>query len=69
MPTDMSITQIIAMVAPLAALQIGLQVFCMVKIIREGTANLNKIVWGIIVLSAGVLGPIFFLLLGKRRDA
>lgn len=59
---------LIALVLPLAAIQVGLAIFCIVKIIREGTANLNKAIWVIIVAFGNLLGPAAFLVFGKRRD-
>jgi hypothetical protein len=68
MPDGMTVPQIIAMVAPLAALELGLAIFCVVKIVKEGTANLNKAAWCLIVCLVNIFGPIAFLLIGKRRD-
>ena len=59
---------LLALVFPLAALQLGLAIFCIVKIVGEGTANLGKPAWILIVLLVNLLGPAAFLLFGRRRD-
>jgi hypothetical protein len=64
----MNAIQIIAMLSPLIALQFGLAVFCLAKIVRQGTANLNKVLWGFIVTFVNIFGPVAFLLFGRRKD-
>lgn len=59
---------ILMMLMPLLILQFGLMIFCIVKILKEGVANLNKGIWILIVIFANLLGPIMFLLVGRRRD-
>jgi hypothetical protein len=68
MPQGMDFSQLIALLLPLVALQLGLGIFCAVKVIREGTANLNKVFWLLIVLFVNLFGPIAFLLFGRRKD-
>ncbi len=60
--------QLLAMLSPLIALQLGLAAYCVVKVIRQGTANLNKVLWILIVVLVNLLGPIAFLLFGRRKD-
>ncbi len=61
-------TDIIIMLLPLVAVQIGLAVYCIVKIIREGVQNLNKWAWIAICLFINLLGPITFLIVGRRKE-
>jgi hypothetical protein len=65
---ELSAGEIIAILSPLIAIQFGLAVFCIVKIVKEGTANLNKIAWCLIAAVANFIGPLAFLLYGKRKD-
>lgn len=53
---------------PIALFQYGLAIFCAVKIIKEGVANLSKLAWLIIIFLVNIIGPIAFLLVGRRRD-
>jgi hypothetical protein len=59
---------LILMLIPLLALQVGLAVFCAVKIFREGVRNLNKWAWLLICVFLNILGPIIFLSVGRRRE-
>ena len=61
--------QLVAMVSPLIALQLGLAAFCVIKVLRQGTANLNKVLWILIVVLVNFLGPMAFLLFGRRKNA
>ncbi len=59
---------IIAIAIPLAMIHLGLAFFCLSKIIREGTANLNRWIWGIIVFLVNFFGSFAFILIGRRKD-
>lgn len=61
-------TDLVLMLLPLIGLQLGLAAYCIVKIIREGVANLNKPLWILISLFLNLIGPVIFLIVGKRRD-
>jgi hypothetical protein len=61
-------TDLLLMLLPLVAIQIGLAVYCAVKIFREGVQNLNKWVWLVICLFVNLLGPIAFLLVGRKKE-
>lgn len=58
----------ILMILPLVLLQYGLFAYCAVKIFREGVQNLNKWGWFFICLFVNILGPIIFLIVGRKRD-
>lgn len=61
-------TDLILMLLPLAAIQIGLAIYCTVKIFREGVQNLNKWIWVAICLFVNLLGPISFLIVGRKKE-
>ncbi|SHJ28295.1 Phospholipase_D-nuclease N-terminal [Dethiosulfatibacter aminovorans DSM 17477] len=60
--------QNLALIMPLALLQIGLLIFCIQKIIREGTRNLSKPLWILIVVFINLLGPVMYLFLGRNEN-
>ncbi len=60
-------TEMILMLLPVIAIQLGLAVYCIVKIFKEGVANLNKWLWFAICLFVNLLGPMLFLLIGRRK--
>lgn len=54
------------MVLPLIVLQLGLVIFCVVKIFREGVQNLNRWAWLGICLFFSLIGPLAFLIIGRK---
>lgn len=58
----------ILMLLPLVAIQLGLAIYCIVKIFNEGVQNLNKVAWTLICLFANLIGPIIFLIVGRKKD-
>lgn len=65
---DLSVMEILKMFAPLIALQFGLAIFCIVQIVKHGVKNLSKAAWIVIVIIFELLGPVAFLLFGRKRD-
>jgi choline-glycine betaine transporter len=59
---------IILILSPLILLQLSLVVYCSIKIFREGVQNLNKWVWFLICLFVNVIGPVSFLLVGRKKE-
>lgn len=53
---------------PVVVIQYGLAIFCIVKILREGVANLNKLAWVLICLFVNLIGPVIFLIVGRKRE-
>ena len=53
--------------SPLIFLQIGLAAYCGIKIFGEGVRNLNRWAWFLICVLVGVIGPVAFLLAGRRE--
>jgi len=60
-------TDMILMLLPLAVIQLGLAVYCIVKIFKEGVQNLNKWGWMLICLFVNLIGPIIFLIVGRKK--
>lgn len=60
--------ELILMLLSVIVLQLGLAVYCAVKILTEGVQNLNRWVWLLICLFINLIGPITFLLVGRKRD-
>jgi len=59
---------ILLILSPLILLQLGLVVYCSVKIFREGVQNLNRWAWFLICLIVNVIGPVIFLLVGRKKE-
>lgn len=59
---------LILMLLPLVVIQIALASYCVVKIFNEGVQNLNKWAWLAICLFVNLLGPITFLIVGRKKE-
>ncbi len=61
-------TNMILALIPIFIFQLLLAGYCIFKIVKDGTANLNKLAWIVIVLFFNLIGPIMFLIVGRRKD-
>jgi hypothetical protein len=59
--------ELILMLLPLVAIQLGLAIYCGVKIFKEGVQNLNKWLWLVICVFVNLLGPMLFLIIGRKK--
>lgn len=61
-------TDIILLLLPLVAIQFGLAGYCAVKIYREGVESLSRWAWLLICLFVQLIGPVLFLIAGRKRE-
>ncbi len=64
---NMTNLEILKLLLPLIILQVGLSLYCIIDILKKGVGNLNKVLWMIIVLFVNTLGPIIYLMAGRKR--
>jgi len=67
MVNNMDTIEIIKLASPIIVFQLILQIYCAITIIKNGVANLNKIIWLLIVVLGGFLGPILYLMIGRKK--
>ncbi len=60
-------TELILMLLPLVAIQLGLAIYCALKIFKEGVQNLNKWLWLVICVFPNLIGPMLFLIIGRKK--
>ncbi len=60
--------ELFLMLLPLFAIQVGLAIYCAVKIFSEGVENWNKWGWLTVCLFLNLIGPIIFLLVGRKKE-
>ncbi len=61
-------TDLMLMLLPLVIIQVGLAIYCALKIFKEGVENLNKWAWLAICLFINLLGPITFMIIGRKKE-
>jgi len=60
--------ELLPLLAPLLLLQLALQVFCIIDLIkREKVRFGNKLLWGAVIVLFNILGPVFYLLFGRQE--
>ncbi len=60
--------EMLLILSPLILFQLSLAAYCGIKIFREGVQNLNKWTWFLICLFVNVIGPVVFLLAGRKKE-
>lgn len=64
----METAEVMKALIPFVVVQYGFALYCVIDIIRKGTANLNKGLWMLICLFVSLIGPILYLTIGRRKD-
>ena len=60
--------EILALLIPLALLELGLLIWALLDVTRrEYVTGGNKIVWVLIIVLVGTIGPIIYLLFGRKE--
>lgn len=66
----MTETQIFLLVLPIALVEIGLIIFALRDLLRpeRRVRGDSKLMWGIIVVVFGFLGPILYFVVGREQE-
>jgi hypothetical protein len=59
--------EIVLIIVPLVVLELALKVLCFSIIGNRGVRNLTELWWAAIVLLVNTLGPIAFLIFGRKE--
>jgi hypothetical protein len=64
----MSDTQIILLLLPIIAIQLGLTIFALWDMTRPGrrVRGDSKLMWALIVIFVGTIGPLIYLAVGRE---
>jgi Phospholipase_D-nuclease N-terminal len=66
----MTLEQALPLVVPLAAIQLGLAIFALWDLLKaeRRVRGDSKIVWGLVIIFVGMIGPILYLVAGRRDE-
>lgn len=65
---DLTAGELVAIVLPLAAIQLGLMIWAFVDLVkRERVKGGNKLVWALVILLVNLVGPIVYLVWGRNE--
>lgn len=66
---ELSTGQLIALAVPLALVQIGLMAAALYDLVkRERVKGGSKLLWGIVAVVLGIIGPILYFVLGREEE-
>ncbi|MCL2706860.1 MAG: PLD nuclease N-terminal domain-containing protein [Dehalococcoidia bacterium] len=64
----MSIAAFLMLIIPIALLEMGLMIWALVDILRrEYVRGNNKVIWILVVVFVGIIGPILYFILGRSE--
>jgi len=63
-------TQIVLLVLPILIIEIGLILFALRDLLRpeRRVRGESKLIWGLLILFVGLLGPILYLTVGRLEE-
>ena len=63
-------TSLLLILLPLVLIELGLVVFSLVDLLRpeRQVVGNNKLVWALIIVLVGTIGPIVYLLAGRKQS-
>ena len=63
-------TSLVLILLPLVVIELGLVVFSLVDLLKPERRVIgdNKLVWALIIVLVGTIGPIVYLLAGRKQD-
>jgi hypothetical protein len=63
-------TSLVLILLPLVLIELGLVVFSLVDLVRpeRRVVGNNKLVWALIIVLVGTIGPIVYLLAGRKQS-
>ncbi|MFZ5354347.1 MAG: PLD nuclease N-terminal domain-containing protein [Bacillota bacterium] len=64
---DLSLMEVIKMLAPLIALELMLKVFCLYRLSKDEVRYLPKFAWALIIILIQSFGSIAYLILGRKK--
>lgn len=68
MLSGMTITEIIKLFFPLIILEVCLKIFCFYRLYKDKVKFFPKYIWFIIILVVSTIGPLGYLLIGRKQD-
>ncbi|ETP69239.1 negative regulator of sigma-Y activity [Planococcus glaciei] len=60
-------TTLVLLLLPIIAIQLGLMIFTLVDLVKNPNPNGPKWLWAILIVFVNILGPILYLVIGRRN--
>lgn len=63
-----SISDMLPYLIPLLILELGLLIFALVDLLNRQNVRGDKMLWVVLIVFIGIIGPIIYLIFGRRKD-
>jgi hypothetical protein len=64
------LSAMIPFLIPVVILQLSLQIYCMVDLVRRETVRFNnKLLWGAVIVLFSMIGCVVYILFGRTENA
>lgn len=64
--TDLDVSKLMAIIAPLLIIQLILLAVALVMLVRAESTRGPKWMWALIIIFINILGPVLFFVIGRR---
>lgn len=58
---------IVLLLLPILLIQIGLMIFTLIDLIKNPNPNGPKWMWAVLIVIVNIIGPILYLVIGRRN--
>jgi len=68
---DLVLTEVLKflpLAIPIIIIEYGLMIYALIQLFKNEAAYLPKWGWALIIVFFGIIGPVVFLILGKKKD-
>jgi hypothetical protein len=64
-----TISDMLPYLVPLLILELGLLIFALVDLLNRQKVRGDKMLWVVLIVFIGIIGPIVYFIFGRRNDA
>ena len=65
----MRASQLVLLLLPIIAIQVVLMILALIDLFkRKKVTGGNKIIWGLVIVLINFIGPILYLVIGRKED-
>ena len=61
-------TKILMLVIPILIIQLGMQIYALVDLVRQPTVKGQKWVWALVIILGEILGPIIYFVFARKEE-
>ena len=63
-----TISDMLPYLVPLLILELGLLIFALVDLLNRQKVRGDKMLWVVLIVFIGIIGPIVYFIFGRRKD-